>query len=218
MLRPFVVLGLVAVALTAPHAQAQFSTSMALLVAPAEEALVEGGRLVLSGTMVFTADQLAMLNTNGIPLKYSVVGAPAWATVTVSPSSDLIPVNAAPGPYVSWTATRVFSIVVDGDLDGIDGDVGLIEIAAVATPTAPQGRPTSAQTTIPVRFDAVDEPCDLPHETVAAPAATPIEDEASKPVVIQSSAATPLAMPLAAVAGFGAVGAGVGLLVRRRLR
>lgn len=213
------------IALAAPLAEAQVLGSvLTLSVAPGDEPIVEGGRLILYGTLTFTGDVTAVGNVNGIPVTYVVADAPAWATVVVSPSSDVLPVPFPSGPGLSYTVTRMFTIIVDAGHGGVDGDVGAIEVVASANPSMPASSKPSAKALTPIRYEAAQDDCPEP-AVVAAPApapehetatAAPARAETGGTTTVQSSAATPLALPIAAVAGFGAVGAGAGLLLRRR--
>jgi hypothetical protein len=234
MKRPLLLALLAGTALAVPLAQAQLNSAMTLALVPPNMPLYAGGRLVLEGTMTYTADNTALLNTNGIPLTYAVTNAPAWATVTVSPQTDVIPVY--PGlASPSFTVSRVFTIIVDGASHGADGEVAAIEITATANPTAPASKSATARATTPVRYElGPDEACEehgIEHVAYAyitpdAPApATEAEapDASDAPedgttTTVQSGSTTPIALPAAAVLGFGAVGAVVGLLLRRRAR
>ncbi|HWH08936.1 MAG TPA: hypothetical protein VNX21_07030 [Candidatus Thermoplasmatota archaeon] len=224
MTRPLALLLLAAV-LAAPLARAQASTSLVLAAVPPEAPLAAGDRLTFGGMATFTADALVYGNTQGVPVTYTVTNAPEWATVVVSPQTDVFPVMVGAAP--SYTASRAFTILVDGAPTGPDGALGLIEIAATATPTMMAGKPATAKVAVPIRFDAGDEPCPGHPEVQTALAIlrpdAPAPAEAQEPpaqddgtTTVQSSRATPVALPAAAVLGFGAAGAGVGLLLRRR--
>lgn len=227
MKRPLALLLTAASLLSVPLAQAQFSSALMLAVAPPEEAVLAGERLTFGGTATFTADVLVIGNVQGVPVTYTVSNSPEWATVVVSPQADVFPVS-APGMGLSQMVSRSFSIIVDAAPTGPDGAIGTIEITATAQPTMPMGKPATAKVSTPVRFDAGDEPCPE-HEAIQTAYAF-IEPDLAPPqdaspdseaqddgtTTVQSTTTTPIALPAAAVLGFGAVGAGVGLFLRKR--
>lgn len=226
MKRPLALVLLATSILAVPLAQAQFNTSLVLSAAPPEAPLLAGGRLSYGGTATFTADVLVFGNTQGVPVTYTVTQAPEWATVVVSPQSDVFPVMLQ--PTLAQSASRPFTVLVDGAPVGPDGALGLIEVTATATPTMPGGKAATAKVAVPIRFDAGDAPCPEHDDVQAAfaiidasmptPDAAQEDAEASEDgtTTVQSGSATPLALPAAAVLGFAAVGAGVGLVLRRR--
>lgn len=211
-------LAVAGVALAAPLAQAQMSTSLTLQSSVPDDPIVSGTRVTFSGMATLVTDALVILNTQGVPVYYEVESAPAWATVTIAPQNDVFPVHPHPGSP-SYVAARQFTVIVDGASAGPDGEVGQIVIRAVAAPSAPMARYAAAALSVPIRFDAGEAEChDAPAE---AHAALPADEEAqaeAPPLTTQSSASTPVAVPLAAIGGFAAVGTGVGLLLRHRFR
>ena len=231
MKRPLLLALLAGTVLAAPLAQAQSSSTLVLAMPAAEDPLPAGGRLVLGGTATFTADLLVYGNTQGVPVTYTVSNAPAWASVVVSPQTDVFPVMVgAASP--SYTVSRAFTVLVDGAPTGPDNEIGTIEITATATPTMQGSRAATARLNTPVRFDAGEEACEdhaaveqVAYAYVTPGATAPTADaeadadataQDDTTTTVQSTSTTPIALPAAAILGFGAVGAGVGLLLRRR--
>lgn len=200
--------------LVAMPAEAQQTATLTLTMSPPERALTaDEPQVTLQGVAVYTADATAYLALVGIPVSYHVTKAPAWASVTISPATDVFPVPSTPSP--TYSAARAFTVVVNADPNAVGEAIDQIEITAT-TAAAIAGKSTTGKNTVPIRLMmATEEPCDVEHPL---PAETqPAAAEPAPEVQVQSSAATPVATRWIVVAGFGLVGAGIGLVLRRRL-
>lgn len=220
---------------------------LALLVVPAADAQITKSQLVLSmeapqaplthdaeiasvpGITTFTGDIGQYQHTTGIPITYSVTKAPEWATVTVVPASDVIPLPAAPGLGLSFTVSRPFTVTIILDPEYEGRDISQVEIT-VTQGAVTGGMPASAKNAIPIMADASPvEPC--PEHAVtqeqlsvwAVEAADAYNEyqaaaqEEDPEVTTQSAGASPVPLPWVAVGGFALVGAAVGLVLRKRL-
>ncbi|HET6405042.1 MAG TPA: hypothetical protein VFH78_10380 [Candidatus Thermoplasmatota archaeon] len=225
------VLLLAAAALVAslPGAHAQQSGALILTLEAPAEPVREGGMVTFLGTVTLTVDYTAMLSLSGIPVSYSVANAPAWASVVISPASDVFPMPSHPHPGTSYSVTRQIAVTVSAaDVPERD-TVAAVEIAAVTSPGF-AGRSFTGNGATPVAFDVADEACDAAHaEELAAPArqaaqayakhqtsGNGAQDASAEELTTQSAGARPLPLPYAVVAGFAILGAGIGLVLRRR--
>ena len=215
-------------------AQAQQSSSIVLALNPPAEALTKDTMLTFSGTVVYTADYTAMLALSGIPVSYSVVNAPAWASVVVSPASDVFPMPSHPGMGASYSVARTITVTVTLAHAMAEDATGAIEIAAT-TRAAPLGHAATGVGAVPILYDAPEEDCHELSEAellaMAREAANayveqsgtdittdaPTTDAGSDELHVQTGGASTLPVPWIAVAGFALVGAGVGLILKKRL-
>lgn len=222
---------LAALTLLPAAAQAQQAGALIVTLQPPEAALTEDGPLTFLGTVTLTVDYTAYTSISGIPVQYTVTKQPAWATVVVSPSSDVFSLGPYPGPSASMTMTKQITIIVNAASDDLDQDLtDLIEITATTTPGL-LGKAFTGKGSTPITYDAPEEPCaehaGMTHEQMAALAveaadtynAYQREQQAgsSEDVTVQNAAASTIPMPWVAVGGFALVGAGIGLVLRRRL-
>ena len=212
----------------APTAQAQWTGpqyNIVLSITPPQDALtVDAPVAVVAGKIDFTGDPSTLLNTNGVPVEYTITKAPAWLAVVVSPSHDVIPLYMAGGAIV--TGSRTFTVSLHAANATLDQSVlDVVEITATVYPSSPGTPPKSVAQGFPVQYYVPphEDDCDE-HATAAALLAQAREaeqasaDEAQgEELVVQSGTVTPVGTWYA-VGGFGLVGAGVGLLLRRRLR
>lgn len=216
-------------------AQAQQTGSLVLVLNAPERALHGDDFVTVTGIATLTVDYTAVLAVSGIPVTYTVTKAPAWATVIVTPGSDVFPGPYAPMPGLAYSVTRAFSMtisVADGPGQNV---VDTIEITAV-TEAAPLGRSFTGKASVPVSFYAEEEACEVhdgellalareaaneyaaaKEDSVDVTAEAPRKDASEPELHAQSGSATTLSIPWIAVAGFALVGAGVGLVLRRRL-
>lgn len=210
-------LGLVAT----PLAAAQQTSSTLVMVLDSPGGPVEAEKaLVFQGTATYVAEAAAQTSLTGIQVTYTVANAPEWASVTVSPQSDVFTFS-QPALSPTVTATKAFTVTVIGTPDGVDGATGAIEIQGVTAGTL-LVRAAWSNAAVPVLYEAGDEECAeagaevaplLPPQEGAADEA-PQEDDG---LTVQSGGpAVPAALPIAGVAGFAALGAGVGLFLRKR--
>lgn len=219
-------------------AQAQLSASVVITLEAPTEALTADSTLTIPGTVAYTADFTAWAGVFEIPVTYYVEDAPAWATVIISPANDVFPAPGAPMAGFSYTVVRMISVTVTAG-EAPPGDASdSISIMAIAHPHM-GGQAASGVGAVPVRYDAADEPCheltdeemlamarEAANEYVAKNGGTGVGSEApnaapaqggSDELHVQTRDASPLSLPWIAVAGFALVGAGVGLVLRRRL-
>lgn len=214
-------------------AAAQQSAAMTVAL-NAPETLSDATRMVtFSGTITFTADLTGYTGINGIPVTYTVTKNPTWATVLISPATDVFPVPAGPPVGLSYTVTKTITVTIGLADDPTEDVFDQVEITATTTPTV-NGKAAVGKGAAPVSYDAPDQPCpdhlgDPRLAALAVEAADAYnewqaakEDEdasaSSDDVHVQSAGASTLPLPWVAVAGFALVGAAVGLVVRRRLR
>lgn len=215
-------------------AAAQQSGNVTVTLNSPERALVAHDSVTTNGIVTLTVDYTAILGLTGIPVTYTITQAPAWATVVVSPSSDVFPAPMAPMPGLAYTVMRPITISISvADGPGAD-EIGVVELTAV-TSAAPLGRSFAGKGVIPVSFDHVDEECHelndaeilaLAREAaneyaanggVAAASDAPTTSASDPELHTQSTGASTLSLPWIAIVGFAIVGAGVGLLLKRRL-
>ena len=205
-------LALVTLALAAP-AQAQVvhqTASSTLELKPLDGSVPHGGATLAQGRLTYTSDAITPYTSlSGISVQYQIVDGPAWATVIVSPSQDVIPVHDTPHG-VTWTATRMLQIQIILSADAPAGAVGQIVVEAVTQPSGFAGDTVSRAALAVVV--APDDACHHPESVMAA------EGEATD-VTLQSAASAPApatATPIAAV-GLGALAAvGIALYARKR--
>lgn len=210
----------------APTAQAQMpgpQYNIVLSLTPPGEPLQDDHhQLVMRGRVDFVGDPTMALNTEGVPIQYTITKAPAWLTVVVSPATDVIPL--AFGSPVTGSRTFTVTAQATGMLDA--SVVDIVEITVTASPTSPLSQPKSASQGVPVQFyvhHEDEDDCDDHAAATATADAKPASEEATapqdpghEPLTIQSGGVTPMGTWYA-VGGFVLVGAGVGLLLRRRL-
>lgn len=213
-----------ALACLATPAQAQMAAPYNLVVslAPPEDPLTaERTSLEFAGKVTYVGDVTSALNLNGVAVQYKITQAPTWAAVTVSPGSDVIMLTQ--GQQYVGSASFTVSVFVDaGALSS--SEVGVIEITATAMPSAPLSYPKNAAGQAAVQFYVPPHGDDCEeHATAAALLATTDDAPAAAPqdeddtLQVQTAGAAPTGTWYA-VAGFGLVGAGVGLLLRRRFK
>lgn len=218
--------------LPAPAAAQQQGSLVLMLQLP--EGLTPDATVSFLGTATLTVDYTAALAMTGIPVTYAVAEAPEWASVTIQPASDVFPPPSAAGPPgFAYTVTRTFQVVVSVADGPAEDAVAALLIDAWTTPSTVFGNSFYGSGATQVSFDAPDEPEECDHgltdaqlaalkaeavEAYNAMEAAQREDEASGEVTTQSTGASPVTMSGLAVGGFALVGAGVGLLLRRRLK
>lgn len=213
---------LASLALLAPLADAQQQSTLTLQLYALDKALDGDTTATTSAAVTYVADATVLLNTAGIPVAHQVTKAPAWATVTVSPSHDVFPVTLQPG--VSYVMTRAFTITITVARDAPQDAIGLIEITSVVTPTMFAAKYATAKAQLPIHVINTLAPCEPATNATATPE-TPSPTQASiptstepQPVHVQSAApATTMPTSAMALGGFAAVGAGVGFVLRRRM-
>lgn len=224
MRTPLLLVALAGLALAAPLVSAQQSASLTIYAETPSE-IISGTPTTVAGTAIFTADYTAILGVSGIPVAYSISAMPEWATVVISPSSDVFPMPSTPGFGLSYTAARQFQVTIMTSHDLPAWQTGLIEITAT-TEAATLGRSAVAKTTIPVTAGpshCPEAPLEAATEGAAPPLAAPEESPTAAPseggeVTVQQAATSPVSTPWLVVAAFGLVGASVGIVLRQRMR
>lgn len=187
-------------------------------------------RITFAGIVTFTTDVTASASTTGIPVSYTVTKQPEWASVIISPATDVFSFGMPTG--LSMTATKTVTIVVSLAKDPGEDLNGVIEITAETSP-GPFGASFTGKGSTPIAYDAPEEePCAEGHlvtnadwEAMAVEAAdayneyqaSKAEEDGGDEVSVQTGGASTLPMPWLIVGGFALIGAGVGLVLRRRL-
>lgn len=191
-------------------------TVVLTIVPPTDPLTRDAPKVVLDGRVEFTGDPTAHLNLNGVPVSYQVTKAPAWATVSVSPAHDVIPITQS---HLQVTGSRTFTVTVIADEDAVAG-TELIEIVATVSPTTPQSPPRSAAQSAPVQYVAPEKEEDCPEEGHVQAYALFAEEEPAAPeeeMTVQTGGVTPVSTWYA-LGGFALAGAGAGLALLRRRR
>jgi len=226
MTRTTIILLLAAAAFLAlPAASAQQQGSLVLTSAPPTNALAADSTTLVPVKLEFTFDATGDLQTAGIPVSYAVTKAPNGTAVSVSPASTVIPTTVgADALGLSRTVEKTFQVVINVNKDAPADVFDTIEVTAITHPGT-LGNAFMGRTVIPIHIENAQAPCAQatvtgpPPTTVPAPSASHASTSApAAPVRVQSAAPAssfPVA-PVAAVGGFGIVGAAVGLLARRR--
>lgn len=216
-------------------AQAQLSSQVTMTLTAPTEPLKADGTLTFTGAVTYTADYTAMLALTGIPVQYAVSEKPEWATVIVSPANDVFPAPVGPSSGLAYSVTRMITVTVTLARALEEDASGAIVITATTSP-APLGQAAMGQGAVPILYDAPDKECQGPANAqllemareaaneyaekggnVDVPTAAPATEAPAEELRVQSGGASPLALPWIAVAGFAIVGAGVGLLLKKRL-
>lgn len=176
--------------------------------------------LDMAGKVEYVGDPSSALNLNGVYVEYHITKAPAWLSVTVSPSTDVI--HLAQGQqYVGASVFTVSMMASEGGAPGSAADV--VEITATVTPSMPFSYSKSAAAQAMVQYYAGEnEECDEGHTVALTPLSAEPEPAAARPeeepeLTVQSGGVAPMGTWYA-IAGFGLVGAGVGILLRRRFK
>lgn len=131
-----------------PTAQAQQSATIVVsMSAPSDAVKPLQGPLTFSGTTTFTGDTGAYTSIIGVPITYTVTKQPAWATVLVSPATDVIPVPSTPNP--TFTGSRPFTVIVTASEQAPAFTADQIEITATSGAGA-GGKSTSGKNAVPI--------------------------------------------------------------------
>lgn len=216
--------------LPSPAAAQQQGSITVQLEAPEAPLTGEVESLTFRGIVTLTTDATAYASLTGIPVQYTVTMQPEWATIIVSPASDVFSLP-APGIGAAITMSKAVTITVTLHHDPGEDVNDLVEISAVTSPGGPLGTSFAGKGTTPIAYDAPDaEPCpehaalsNVDWASVAVEAADAYnEQQAAKQgsgdeVSVQTGGSSTLPMPWIVVGGFALIGAGVGLVLRRRL-
>ena len=208
-------LSLVVALVAAPGlADAQKSASATLKVQPFERVLHASDSLGAAAVLQYSADPTVYLSLEGVPVTYSVTKQPAWATVVLSPQSDIIPVQVQ--PQTTFNAMRSLQVLVDIPGDATGDLVDLIEVTATIRGGA-LGIPLVVKASVPLHLVAGPHACpDAAPAPARDDAPATVSPQPSAPVKVQSASMSVPTISGVALAGFALVGAGVGLVLRRR--
>lgn len=217
--------------LPAPAAAQQ--SGALVLTTGTPDALRPDGFVTYTVQATLTVDYTAALALSGIPVTYVVENKPAWASVTLSPASDVFP--PPPAGYVpsgfAYQQVRILQVTIAAGPDAPTVDVyEALELGAITSPGM-FGQPIYGRGSTVVFYDAPEEEPPCPEHAftdaqIAQMTATAVDayneheakdSESSDDVSVQSTGASPVPVAGIAVAGFALVGAGVGLLLRRRM-
>lgn len=214
----------------APAATAQSRSHLTMIIEIPQAPITKAAApLALQGETHFTGDLLQYQHTNGIPIAYTVTKLPPWASVVVSPATDVIPSPGTPsGP--SFSAARTFTVVVTLDPAFAQDPEFPRRIATDVEITVTQGAtmlgaPASGKVSFPLQVNLPEpEPCHVDEGALLAEAvATYNAHQAAQPapadeMTVQNADVTRLPGSALALATFGLVGAAVGFVAQRRLR
>jgi hypothetical protein len=225
MKTPLLLIALAGLALATPLAAAQQSSSVTVQLVPPERPLSADKPSIATGTVFYVADLTAYASLSGIPVQYAVTRAPAWASVVVTPANDVFPVPSTPS--VTYVTARSITLTIAIAADAPAGAVDVIEITAMAG-AAPLGRSAEGLGSFLVTTAAAPRPTPCPDAPAAAPesatapaspargAEARVTPQEGGEVTVQQAAASPVSTPWLVVGAFGLVGAGVGIVIRRR--
>lgn len=147
-----VILGTALIAL-APTAQAQGSTTLTIVLSsPGQQVKPLQGSISFQGTATFVAESTAQSSFTGVQITYSVKSAPAWASVTISPQTDVFTFGSTPTPGATVTGTKTFSVTVSASDQAPAFSPGPIEIQAV-TSTTPAFKAANGLGSVPIEAD-----------------------------------------------------------------
>lgn len=230
LLLVFSALAIVAL-LPGPAAAQQQGAMTISLVTP--ETLAPGSVVTFNGLATITVDITGMTATNGIPVTYSIAQIPAWATAVISPQSDVFPTPMGFPAGASYTVTKPFIVTIIANEGPAFDTTDILQLAATTSP-GPFGQSIHGKGAVAVSYDAPDEPGDclehgLTDAQIAALSSTAVKawndhedakanEDADGEVTVQNVGASPIPIAGAAVGGFAVLGAGVGLLMRRKFR
>lgn len=223
MRAPLLALAVLSLATLVPSpatAQAVAYPMITVHLAMPPEPLVAGVPTTFTGTMTFTSEATAMAETGGIQVVYTITEVPEWATISFSPSSDVI----QPGLMVASTfqATRMFTLTVIPTGDAPVGEPGIVIVRATSAPTRLVSSGSGQGVGLIIMGEHVCDQADAtpsdPLESAAAPPAGGPAQEAAPVHQVQTASVVPVSLPWAAVAGCAALGAAGGYLLRKRRR
>lgn len=214
--------------LPSPAAAQQQGSLTMYLEAPEMALSDEVTTLTFQGIATLTTDATAYASPTGIPVQYTITKQPAWATVTVSPSTDVFQTGHPVG--LTLTTSKAFTITVTLHHDPGEDLSDVLEVTATTSAGTPFGAAFTGKGATPVAYDAPDEPCPehdaashVDWAAVAVEAADAYnahqsaQDGSDEEVSVQTGGSSTLPMPWIVVGGFALIGAGVGLVLRRRL-
>lgn len=195
-----------------PLAAAQVPTSapstLELRIAAIEHALVPGEVAVTRAEVQYCYFALGATALTSTRVQVSVAAAPAWAVVTVSPATLLVPIQNPPSPSTTTCAPpQSVSVYVTSTDEAPPGAVGTLALEAFASANPPMGAASAEDQAMLL---ASREPC---HHAEAGASSEPValEEKAADDFSTQSAGLAPVratAAPLAlGLVGVGAIGA-----------
>jgi hypothetical protein len=105
------------------------------------------GPISFTGEATLTYDPSKASNVVGVPVSYKVTKQPAWASVVVSPATDVFATGSAPGASTSATQKSSFTVSVTASDQAPAFASDSIEITATASLQNPSQQVTAAQST-----------------------------------------------------------------------
>lgn len=135
-----------------PTAEAQQSSSITVKLTPPDIVKPLQGATIFNGEATLTADYSGVSGVIGIPVTYTVTKYPAWATVIVSPTSDIFPVPAgtsAPGG-ASYQQKLTFKVSVTASDQAPAFQSEAIEITATTKPSTQGAVPATGKDSVPI--------------------------------------------------------------------
>jgi hypothetical protein len=136
-----------------PTASAQQQGSMTVTVTATSDPIKPLRPPVsMPGQVSLTVDNTAYSGVIGVPVKYTVSKQPAWATVIVSPATDIIPPPSSPSPGTAYTATRSFTVFITTTDQAPAFTPDTVEIT-VDTTSSPGGKALQGKTSFPIAAD-----------------------------------------------------------------
>lgn len=216
-------LGGLLLAASPAHAQ-MFGSNTTLRIEPPTDTFHAFGQMqTVPGALEFVADATAMANLQGIPFEIHVTRLPAWLNVAVTPATGILPISPGVSPTVYAVAPFEVTMTITDDLQR--GQLtDQVELQAIVAPPAPY-KGSSGKVNFPVVLDIPEEDPACDNHTLVAYATllpgdagqdVPAEDEGA--VTVQSTQASAVPLSTMAIGGFALVGAGVGLVLRRKFR
>ncbi len=211
----------IATVLPAPGATAQatdFPTTTSVYVEPFAEPLTPDGLYTLRGRVDYSYVTLGAATALApTKVRVAVSAAPAWAFVSVSPSTLLFPVRVRDPVSLTTSESLGFSVIVSINDDAPPGATNGIEIVARAERngllSASEGGDTVAVRT--ARF----EPCHHDAAAAAGAAAAPDDEPDAAEITTATAGSTPVGVaPTLVLGAIGVAGAGAGAIAVLRRR
>lgn len=200
----------------APSAEAQISQyNVVIELDPIDHALAPSQGATAFGQVRMVTDPTFFLFDDEVPIEYAVTALPSWASASVNPPQDVVLLFLG-GPNAQGYAE--FEVDVHVASDAPAGVVDYVEVVATTSPAGPGAPQKSVSIRMPIQVAAAEEPCEEDHLVIDATGATADEEPAEEDLHVQSGGARPFrSLPWYAAGGFAVAGAGVGLLLRRRM-
>lgn len=115
--------------------------------------------IVLKGEMTFTGDAGTSRSTlTGVTVTYTKISAPAWATVVISPPTDVITFDGTPGASPTVSGTKSFDVIITASDQAPafqDGEI-VIEVKTAETQAFATGSAKPTATVKASYFSIID--------------------------------------------------------------